>query len=67
MDLCGIFGHDTTHNCTNWKSWKFVWNTINKEKVPCLDLICPAQNEVRWISLASSAKEPQVPKKVEKF
>jgi hypothetical protein len=37
-----------------------------KERVPGMDLICPAQNEVRWIPLVSTAKESQVPKKVEK-
>lgn len=38
-----------------------------KKKVPDMDLICSAQNEVRWILLLSTAKNLQVPKKVEKF
>jgi len=38
-----------------------------KEKVPCLDLICPAQNEVRWVHFVSTAKEFQVPKRSKNF
>jgi hypothetical protein len=38
-----------------------------REKVPSMNLICPSQNEVRWIPLVNTAKESQVPKKVDKF
>jgi hypothetical protein len=38
-----------------------------KEKVLAIELICPAQNEVRWIPLVSTAKEPQVPKKFDQL
>jgi len=33
VDLRGIFGHDTIYNCTNWKRWRVVWNTVSEEKV----------------------------------
>lgn len=39
--------------------------SVNKE-VPGMDLIFPAQN-VRWILLVSTAKEPQVPKRSKNF